>query len=110
MNEKTFRAVFAAVAANLLLFIAVVSLPAFREAHHHWIFPVLAVLLSLEWCAAWLLPAKGPVDPAVVRASIVSTLLFLLVMGVVRHATILACFDRCSFKLAAAALIAAPVF
>ncbi len=104
------RTVAAAVAANLLLFIFLTSLPAFQEAHHHLIFPILAALLAVEWCAAFLLPLRGPVDPAVARSTIASTLLFLLVMGVVRHATILACFDRCSFKLAAAALIAAPVF
>ncbi len=95
---------------NLALFIAVASTPAFRAAHHHWIFPLFAAALSLEWAACFALPSGGRVSREAARATIVSTLLFLLIMGVVRHATILACFDRCAFKLAAAAALAAPIF
>jgi hypothetical protein len=99
------RAIAAVVIANLLVFLAVVSLPAFKAAHHHWIFPVLAAVFAAEWALTFLLA-----DGAAPRANIVSLLVFLLVMGIARHATILACFDRCAFKLAAAAAIAGLVF
>jgi len=105
------RAVAAAVIANLLLFLAVVTLPAYQAAHHHWIFPVLAVLFAAEWALTFVpSPADKVVDRPALRASVVSLLVFLLVIGIARHATILACFDRCSFKLAAAAALAGCVF
>lgn len=105
------RAAASVVILNLVLFIAIASFPTFQAAHHHWIFPILAVLLSLEWAATFALGgAAQKIDLAMARSSLISTLLFLLIMGVVRHATILACFDRCAFKLAAAAALAAPVF
>ena len=105
------RAIAAVIALNLALFVLITSLPAFGSAHHHWIFPILAALLAGQWLAAFALPdARRKPDPAIARSSILSALLFLLVMGIIRHATILTCFDRCAFKLAAAAAIAAPVF
>ncbi len=105
------RAIAAAVIANLLLFLAVVTLPAYQAAHHHWIFPVLAVLFAAEWALTFAMSgADKLVDHNALRASVVSLLVFLLVIGIARHATILACFDRCSFKLAAAAALAGCVF
>lgn len=101
---SSLRAVAAVVILNLILFLVVVTFPAFQAAHHHWIFPVLAVLVVVEWAATFALPL------AAARSSLLSLLLFLLVMGIVRHATILTCFDRCAFKLAAAAALAAPIF
>lgn len=105
------RAIAAAVVANLLLFLAVVTLPAYQASHHHWIFPVLAALFAAEWALTFVpSPADKLVDRPALRASIVSVLVFLLVIGIARHATILACFERCSFKLAAAAALAGGVF
>ena len=105
------RAAAAVVIANLLVFLAVVSLPAFQAAHHHWIFPVLASLFAAQWALTFIpTPAGRLADRAALRGCVVSLLVFLLVMGIVRHATILACFDRCSFKLAAAAAIAGLAF
>lgn len=105
------RAIAAAVIANLLLFLALVALPAYQAAHHHWIFPVLAALFAAEWALTFVpSPADEFVDRAALRSSVVSLLVFLLVIGIARHATILACFDRCSFKLAAAAALAGVVF
>jgi hypothetical protein len=98
------RAAAAVFAANLLLFLAVTTLSAFQAAHHHWIFPVFAVLLAAQWALTFT------VKSAPLRANVASMLVFLLVIGISRHATILACFERCSFKLAAAALIAGFVF
>jgi hypothetical protein len=110
MKDSSLRAVYAVIAANLALFVAVVSIPAFKSAHHHWIFPALAGLLAAQWAGAALIEKSRAVDAGVARAALLSTLLFVLVMGVVRHATILACFDRCAFKLALASALAAPVF
>lgn len=105
------RAIAAAVVANLLLFLAVVTLPAYQASHHHWIFPVLAALFAAEWALTFVpSPADKLVDRPALRASIVSVLVFLLVIGIARHASILACFERCSFKLAAAAALAGGVF
>lgn len=109
MESRGLRAAAAVVILNLVLFIAVASFPAYQTAHHHWIFPLLAALLALEWAATFTLDAKTA-DLPMARSSLISILLFVLVMGVVRHATILACFDRCAFKLAGAAALAAPVF
>jgi hypothetical protein len=99
------RAVATVIIVNLLVFLGVVALPAFQSAHHHWIFPVLAALFAAQWALTFALA-----DGAPLRASVISLLVFLLVMGIARHATILACFDRCSFKLAGAAAIAGLVF
>lgn len=105
------RAIAAVIIVNLGVFLGVVALPAFQAAHHHWIFPVLAVLFAAQWALTFALPADGRlVDRGALRASVVSLLVFLLVIGIARHATILACFDRCSFKLAAAAALAGAVF
>ncbi|MCM2304875.1 MAG: hypothetical protein NDJ72_09250, partial [Elusimicrobia bacterium] len=111
MSPASARAIAAAVIANLLVFLAVVTLPAYQAAHHHWIFPVLAALFAAQWGLTFALPRSGRlVDREALRASVVSLLVFLLVIGIARHATILACFDRCSFKLAAAAALAGCVF
>ena len=105
------RAIAAVIIANLLVFLAVVSLPAFKAAHHHWIFPVLAAALAAQWVLTFIpAPGKERVDRRLLRGGVVSLLVFLLVMGIARHATILACFDRCAFKLGAAAAIAGVVF
>lgn len=98
------RALAAVVIVNLALFCALTTLPAFQAAHHHWIFPLLAALIAAQWAATFPLKA----EPA--RSPLLSLLAFLLALGVARHATILTCFDRCAFKLAAACLLAAPVF
>ncbi len=61
--------------------------------------------LSLAFAALWAVaPAGGP------RAVLLNIWGGLLVLGVARHATILVCFDACSYAMAAACLIAAPVF
>jgi len=101
------RSIAAVIIVNLVLFLAVVTLPAFQAAHHHWIFPVLAVLFAAQWGLTFI---PSSIDRSALRASVVSMLVFLLIMGIARHATILACFDRCSFKLAAAAALAGCVF
>ncbi len=111
MKPDSARAIAAAVIANLLLFLAVVTLPAYQAGHHHWIFPVLAALFAAEWALTFVpSPVDRLVDRPALRASVVSLLVFLLVIGIARHATILACYDRCSFKLAAAAALAGGVF
>lgn len=98
------KATAGVVVLNLALFCALTTLPAFQSAHHHWIFPLLALLIALQWAATFPLKAETA------RSPLLSLLAFLLTLGVVRHATILTCFDRCAFKLAAACLLAAPVF
>lgn len=113
MNLRAWT-VFAAVALNLALFILVTSLPAFGELHHHWIFPVVGTLLSLQWGLAGGIVRPGflprPADPVAARSALLSLLGLLLLMGIVRHQTILACFGRCSFKLGGTAALAAAVF
>ncbi len=111
MSPPALRAVAAVVAANIGLFLAVVVHPAFQAAHHHWIFPVLALGLAAQWALSFLplVPARLA-DRAAARSAVLSVLLFVLLIGVVRHATILACFDRCAFKLAAAAAAAGLAF
>ncbi|MDD5304765.1 MAG: M28 family peptidase [Elusimicrobia bacterium] len=110
-NSEGARAIAAVIIVNLGLFLAVVTLPSFQAAHHHWIFPVFAALLAAQWALTFIpSPADRLVDRRALRASVVSLLVLLLVVGIARHATILACFDRCSFKLAAAAAIAGCVF
>ncbi|MDO8804321.1 MAG: hypothetical protein Q7R35_07815 [Elusimicrobiota bacterium] len=113
MTIKT-KTILAGVVLNLILFIVVTSMPAFEELHHHWIFPVLGAVISLEWAlAGGAFRASRPVsgyDLKAARAVILFLLGFLILMGVVRHQTILACFGRCSFKLALAAALAAAVY
>lgn len=110
MQTNSARAIAAVIIVNLAAFLGVVTAPSFQAAHHHWIFPVLAVVFAAQWALTFV-PARGAaVDRGALRASVVSLLVFLLVMGIARHATILACFDRCSFKLAGAAAIAGAVF
>jgi hypothetical protein len=104
------RAVAGVIAANLALFIVVVSLPSFEASHHHWIFPALAGLFAFQWLLTLPRIGEGLWDRRAARAALVSLIAFLLIMGIVRHATILACFDRCSFKLAAAAAAGGLVF
>lgn len=101
------------MAANLGLFIALTASPAFQRLHHHWIFPILALVLAVEWAllggrlqGGW----AAAVSLGSARQAVLSLLAFLILMGVVRHETILACVGRCSFKLAGAALVAALVF
>ena len=87
MNSTSARAIAAAVIANLLVFLAVVTLPAFQAAHHHWIFPVLAVVFSAQWALTFVpSPADRFIDRVSLRASVVSLLVFLLVIGIARHA------------------------
>lgn len=111
MKTSAARAIAAVLIVNLGFFLAVVTLPAFQAAHHHWIFPVLAALLSAQWALTFVpSPADRLIDRAALRGAVVALLVFLLVIGIARHATILACFDRCSFKLAAAAALAGAAF
>lgn len=98
------RTVWAVLAANLALFIGVTSLPAFQSLHHHWIFPVLAVLLTVEWGIA-----AGLKNPSA-GTTVLSLLAFLILMGVVRHHSILTCIGNCSLKLGSGAGVAAAVF
>lgn len=111
---KTSWTAFAAVAVNLLAFILVTSLPAFQALHHHWIFPVLGLFFSAQWALAGglLRPGlfAGSADQAALRSALLSLFCFLVLMGIVRHQTILACIGRCSFKLGGAAALAAAVF
>lgn len=110
---KTGWTIFGAAAFNLALFSLVTSVPAFRDLHHHWIFPVLAALFAAQWALAGGLvrfSALEKADPAALRSALLSLLAFLVLMGIVRHQTILACYGRCSFKLAGAAALAAAVF
>lgn len=106
--------VFGAVAFNLCAFILVTSLPAFQDLHHHWIFPVLAVIFAAQWALAGGLPRPSlperALHPGAARSALLFLLGFLLLMGIVRHQSILACFGRCSFKLGGAAALAAAVF
>lgn len=111
LTPPATRTIGAVVASHIALFILVTSLPAFQAAHHHWIFPVLAAFFALQWGATFALkPVEGLIDARSARGTVLTALGFLIAMGIARHATILTCFDRCSLKLAAAALIAAPVF
>ena len=107
---REFRAFSAVVILNLAAFVLITSLPAFQSTHHHWIFPLLAALLAGEW-ALTLIPSVGLfISSDAARSGVLSALALILVMGIIRHATILACFDRCGFKLAGAAALAAAVF
>lgn len=112
--DKTWRTVFGTAVFNLALFVFVTSLPAFRDLHHHWIFPVLGTLFSVQWALAGGLFRAAALDEktdaAALRATLLSLLAFLVLTGAARHQTILACFGRCSFKLGGAAALAAAVF
>jgi len=111
MQTNSTRAVAVVIIANLALFLAVVTLPAFQASHHHWIFPIMAVFVAAQWALTFIAAQAAPlIDRRALRGAVVSLLVFLLVIGLARHATILACFERCSFKLAAAAAIAGCVF
>lgn len=106
-------AVYGVIAGNLALFIAVTGAPAFQALHHHWIFPLLAGVLAFEWSLTggiWRLDRSGSAGKDAARTTVLSLLAFLILMGIVRHDSILTCFGRCAFKLAGAALIAAAVF
>src|SRR3989304_4240539 len=89
--------VWAVVAANIALFIGVTSWSAFQDLHHHWIFPTLAGLLTVEWLATVVLGKRG--GACAVRATVLSIFTFLILMGIVRHYSILTCFGVCSLKL-----------
>lgn len=107
------RTVWVVVAANIALFIGVTGLPAFRDLHHHWIFPIAAGLLAVEWALMGGLPwsgVKGWAEAGPARAAILSILGFLMLMGIVRHWSILHCADTCSLKLGAGAAAAGVVF
>lgn len=111
--ERRWKAVFGVLVFNLVLFILVTSSSTFEELHHHWIFLTLAVPLTIQWGLTFAVPpGRKPAFFSIeaARACILSILAFLIFMGVVRHATILACIGRCSFKLGPAALVAAIVF
>ena len=97
MRSQDLRTL-ASIALNLGAFILVTSC-AFQSAHHRG-FSRLAALLAhraatlvLGGAAGWTRRGRAP-------ASIATAL--IICMGIVRHATILTCFDRCAFKLAAA--------
>src|SRR4051812_14322525 len=110
-EPSEIRAAAAVILINLILFVLVTSLPSFQAAHHHWIFPVLSILLAGQWIFTWTLDAAFPyLSPRTLRGGILFGLIFFISMGIIRHATILACFDQCGFKLAAAAAIASLIF
>jgi hypothetical protein len=98
------------VGLNLLLFIALTSWPAFTALHHHWVFPAAGSLVVVQWIATWVVPRRIPLDIPMARSAILWALGFIAVMGVVRHRTILACFDACAFKLAGALALAGIIF
>lgn len=104
--KNTLRISGVVVAANLLLFILVTSSTPFREIHHHWIFPLLAATVAIQWFATrlkWL-------DFGAARATLLFIMAFLILMGWIRHATIFACFDNCAFKFAGTCVMAALLF
>ncbi len=102
------------LALNLCLFIVVTSLPQFRHIHHHFIFPVLGLLYAFQWCVYSLMGRWRRVSAFYDSPTAQSTLLFIMgfmsILGVIRHLTILMCFDRCSLKLAAAMFLSGAVF
>lgn len=112
--EIKAKTVLTGVVLNLIIFIAVTSIPAFQQLHHHWILPVLGSIISLEWALAgglcrvtWL---ESRYDLQAARSAILFMLGILILMGVVRHQTILACYGHCYFKLGPAAALAAAVY
>src|SRR5258708_39464052 len=75
-----FQAFGAVVIANLGAFVLITSLPAFQSAHHHWIFPILALALAGEW-ALTLLAAPGSLAASeAVRSDVLSTLALIVFM------------------------------
>ncbi|MBI4678542.1 MAG: hypothetical protein HY748_13265 [Elusimicrobia bacterium] len=108
------RTVVSVIIGNLALFVLVTSSAMFQDIHHHWIFPVLAAFFIAQWAlAGGLVPWRGPLgwfDPAWARPTILSLLGFLMLMGIVRHWSILHCIGRCSLKLGEAAVLAAAAF
>lgn len=111
---KSARTILAGVILNLIIFILVTSSQSFQDLHHHWIFPVLGSIISLQWALAGGLLKLSRLDSLLDLKAARSALLFmlgiLLLVGVVRHQTILACFGRCSFKLALAMAMGAAVY
>src|SRR3989339_329914 len=103
---KTVKTILAGVILNLIIFILVTSSRSFQDLHHHWIFPVLGLIISAQWALAGGLLKISRLEAALDLKAARTVLLFmlgvLLLMGVVRHQTILACFGNCSFKLALA--------
>ncbi|MFH1725403.1 MAG: hypothetical protein ABII00_12395 [Elusimicrobiota bacterium] len=108
------KAAWAVIGVNLMLFIGVTSTPAFQMLHHHWIFPVLATLLAVEWAATVavgrLMTLPAFLDVRASRSAALSIFAFLILMGIVRHYSILTCFGVCSLKLGSAVAVAAAVF
>lgn len=111
---KGARTVIAGVILNLVVFMLVASSQSFQELHHHWIFPVMGIIISAQWTLAGgvfrLSRLDAALDLKAARSALLFLLGFLMLMGIVRHQTILACFGRCSFKLALAAALAAAVY
>lgn len=108
------RTISSVIIANLILFVMVTSSQAFQDLHHHWIFPILAGVFIVEWAASgglssWRSSSRW-YDPAVARDTVLSLLAFLLVMGIVRHWSILHCIGRCSLKLGGACFMAGAAF
>ncbi|MBI5211173.1 MAG: hypothetical protein HY927_14470 [Elusimicrobia bacterium] len=104
------RTAFSVITGNLVVFILLTSWPAFQEIHHHWVFPILAAVFIVEWS---IIPVSKPsawFDPRFARPAILSILAFLLLMGIVRHWSILHCVGRCSLKLGGAAALSSVVF
>lgn len=108
------RTAFSVITGNLVIFILLTSWPAFQEIHHHWVFPILAAVFIAEWAlAGGIVAVSKPsawFDPGFARPTILSILAFLLLMGIVRHWSILHCVGRCSLKLGGAAALASVVF
>lgn len=111
---KSARTVVAGIILNLVIFILVTSSQNFQDLHHHWIFPVMGLILSAQWALAGGLFRISRLDALLdlkaARSVLLFTLGILLLMGVVRHQTILACFGRCSFKLSLAMFMGAVVY
>ncbi len=110
---KTVKTILAGVILNLIIFILVTSSRSFQDLHHHWIFPVLGLIISAQWALAGGLLKISRLEAALDLKAARTVLLFmlgvLLLMGVVRHQTILACFGNCSFKLALAMALGTAV-
>ncbi len=75
---------------------------------------MLGVIISAQWALAGgsfrISRLDSVLDLKAARSAILFMLGFLMLMGVVRHQTILACIGRCSFKLGLAAAMAAAVY
>ncbi|MEI7528569.1 MAG: hypothetical protein WCK76_06465 [Elusimicrobiota bacterium] len=72
---------------------------------------MLGLVLSAQWALArgTYRRAAAP-DLKAARAVVLFIFGFLMLMGAARYETILACFGRCSLKLALAAAMAAAVY